>query len=508
MKRMLLLCVCAIIGLFSAFMSTPVLANQASSVVEGDWIHSALVELQAGRSIPDFSIGSEMTRYQGAMLVAKLIQYIDGQESSGFRRFGVSKDILLAEMILEYNNRIADSQRLTALHIELLYQLSYEFLAELEVLGYAVTDYSIIASYSRNTLTLLSDRRLTYSDDALVTAKNMSGNALVTPSPAEEASEFPLSATSFYSALSEVKLVTTESEPIASGESFWDSLKVASNIGVATESSAVGSKDGVEGNIPLGKDLLLGASYVPLPSGDEDSSPGIASLAGQYAVTPDVTLEGRLLHNTETQTGGGGMQLGATVNFGEMEVSGIYRALQSGFQSYNGYASPSVGGGQSYGLSLKLGDLSLRTEYDRFAWADFPEPRLTSTSIDVSYGLANSVLVNAGIKHIDSEDNVASELGIPNVATIGVEFPIPRGRFSVGVRSESGASGVSSVSLDDEEAQLDSLTRKTAELGLSYTINSDTSLRFNYQFIDFSNVDQRVDEQAKNVASAEFSVKF
>jgi len=137
--------------------------------VEDDWAYFALAELGRGRPIAEFLIPHEMTRYQGALLVARLIEYIDGGEPSISRRFGLSREVLLDDMIQAYNSRVAAEHRFAEEEVELLYRLVLEFQSELEILGYDVQDYAILLGLGNGAQLggLFTDRQLTYSSQAL-----------------------------------------------------------------------------------------------------------------------------------------------------------------------------------------------------------------------------------------------------------------------------------------------------------------------------------------------------
>ena len=119
-------------------------ANSPTDTVDEDWVYFALAELGRGRSVAQFIIPQEMTRYQGALLVSRLIEYIDGHQPSASLRFGISREVVLDEMIRAYNQRAPEEQRLDEGEVELLYRLVLEFYTELEILGYDVQDYAII----------------------------------------------------------------------------------------------------------------------------------------------------------------------------------------------------------------------------------------------------------------------------------------------------------------------------------------------------------------------------
>lgn len=162
-------------------------ANSPTDIVDEDWVYFALAELSRGRPVGDFIIPHEMTRYQGALLLTRLIEYIDGHQPSVSRRFGISREVVLDQMIQAFNQRAAEEHRFDEDEVELLYRLVLEFYNELEILGYDVQDYAIILGLGtgRQLGGLFADRQLTYSSQAL--AAVLKANA--TAEPQEEVEE-------------------------------------------------------------------------------------------------------------------------------------------------------------------------------------------------------------------------------------------------------------------------------------------------------------------------------
>ena len=413
-------------------------AGSLSDVVEEDWAYFALAELGRGRPLADFIIPHEMTRYQGARLVARLIEHISGDEPAPSRRFGISREVILDQMVREYNLSAAPEQRLTEEQVELLYRLVLEFNNELAILGYNVQDYAIILGLrsSKQLGRLFADRQLTYSSQALAAVRkaNMSiepnsVSPLAVEQPEEEM-EPPAA-----------QPVVVD-EPVEESRSLW-----------------TGS------TLPLQRRVL--------PASDT------------------LTVE-----NETTSS-----ELGA-LSFGGLQVSGTVRALDGSTPPLEDLASLERSAG--YGLALKYGDLYLSTVRDHYV-SDLndalTETQLASTSLDLSVGLRNSVLLSAGYRYFDPVDGEIEGPDVSAVASLGVEVPITSGGvLRLGMSStfpRSAGREEIETGIPDESSAL-----STAELGISYDFENETSLRLNYRLIDFTNVNQSYG------ATAEFSIKF
>jgi opacity protein-like surface antigen len=128
------------------------------------------------------------------------------------------------------------------------------------------------------------------------------------------------------------------------------------------------------------------------------------------------------------------------------------------------------------------------------------ESQRTATSLDVSVGLRNSVLLSAGYTYFDSAQSDNGE-ELQAMASVGVELPITSGgTLRLGM---SSAWPRGTFDLIQAGSPLDdTAVRSTAELGLSYDFENETTLRLNYRLIDFTTVNPSYG------ATAEFSIKF
>ena len=139
-----------------------------------DWSSLAMQELGQGRGIPGFEVSTKMNRNQGALLVARLLQHISGDDGMQSRRFGVSQNVYLDSMIFSYNQRVEPELAFTANQVELLYRLVLEYAEELEILGYAIQDFKLL--YAQNFAEpqkggLFAERKLLYSEQVLAAAR-------------------------------------------------------------------------------------------------------------------------------------------------------------------------------------------------------------------------------------------------------------------------------------------------------------------------------------------------
>ena len=401
-------------------------ASTFSQIITEDWAYHAIVELGRGRPIPDFVIPHEMSRYQGAIMVSRLLQHLELDGQSSLRRFGVSKEVILDNMILEYNNQVPQEQQLTSYQVELLYRLVYEFREELEILGYAIQDFDILFETQAKAELggLFAERKLVYSEEALAAARKIESAAHDTP--------------------------TILSEPV---------LEPQMNMGADEVRS-----------LWLGE-FPLANKFIP------DRSTLVAQDETQSEESPKV------------------------FSIGGIEVSGAIRPVQAGVQPLD--SLPAAEGGAGYGLSVKYGDLALNTAIDHMALEDSDTPKVKSTSVDVSVGVPDSVLVSAGYKHVDGpEDVLEADSVMPTVTSLGLEVPISGGRLRLGMISEWPRGDAQQGAEGEQSAKIGIPPKNTAELGLSYEFENESSLRFNYRFIDFSTVNQSYG------ATAEFSIKF
>lgn len=121
-----------LLGLILVFISGFTAAALAGSPFAdppqgGGWTSEAIRMLGERRDIPGFSVPAEPNRSQEALLVARLLQHISGEDRLDSRRFGVSRNVYLDDMVFTYNQRVEPEKAFTASEVESLYRLVIEF---------------------------------------------------------------------------------------------------------------------------------------------------------------------------------------------------------------------------------------------------------------------------------------------------------------------------------------------------------------------------------------------
>ncbi len=176
-KRFILFVFILLFCVYSGFAPTASASSSASNVVVSseDWTITAIENLSSTRQIPGFDIPNKINRTQGALLVSRLLQHLTGEDEGDSRRFGVSKNVYLDNMIFTYNQRVTPEEALTTNQVEALYLLVLEFRDELEILGYSIQDFNMLAEMSprRGQQGLFSQRPLLYSEQALSAARKL-----------------------------------------------------------------------------------------------------------------------------------------------------------------------------------------------------------------------------------------------------------------------------------------------------------------------------------------------
>lgn len=412
-----------ILGFSTGFVLASPPNHQAAVLVSGDWAYNAIADLGEGRSIRDFVVLGEMSRNQSALMVARLLEHLSGEDRANSRRFGVSREVYLDSIILNYNERAPKEQALTSGQVELLYRLALEFRQELEILGYAIQDFELLTepAWELTSLGLSAKRPLVYSKEAVAAVRKLQMDA--------------------------------------------NGGEIVNNLWHTAEQSA----ESREENMPLpreNKSLWTGSFRVQVPS-----------LPGAYSFVAE-------LPETEEERW---LQLGG------LEFSGGIRPVPSGTQPHEDL--PLAEGGAAYGISVKLGDLALKTAVDHLALDDDQTKKIISTSVDLSMDWFDLFTLSAGYKHIDGlQDFLDEDPILPTTTSLGLEVPITRGKVRLDLSQRWPKLNIS---------EKDEFTPKNmAELGLSYEFNNDSALRFNYKFIDFSSVEHDYG------ATAEFSIKF
>lgn len=419
-------------GLVAVFLilflavQAPVAASSPASwpSLTQDWVHSAIEELGRGRDIPGFEIPPEANRNQEALLVARLLQHLSGEDQTQSRRFGVSHNVYLDSMIFSYNQRVGIDQAFTVQQVELLYQLVLEFGEELEILGYAIQDFKLLSAqgFAEPQGGLFTERKLLFSDQALAAARRA----------AEQ-----------------------------------DAIKNESTVTVVQAQTMI-------------------AEILPEPIEP------LSLWTGQFSSTRFLPASSSFKASEPT------VEVGPSLQIGGVEVSGGLRQVTSAPSLDPAESNTEVSdSGAGYGVLMRVGDVALNTALDLGVDRDSLVPKTASTSLDLRWDWADLFTLSAGVRQ-------GLRLGqgepiTPVVTSLGVTVPISRGQVHLGMTQQWNSSLVGGNELLDDEL---TMSASAAELGLSYQFKNDSSLRFNYRFIDFSNMEPGTE------AEAAFSIKF
>ncbi len=423
MRRNLQFLVIFVVVFFA--VQAPVLGSSPSSLapLSPDWTHSAIDELGRGRQIPGFEVPPAPNRNQEALLIARLLQHLGGEDHPQSRRFGVSHNVYLDSMIFSYNQRVGVDQALTVQQVELLYMLVLEFSEELEILGYAIQDFKLL--YAQNTTPLqgglFTERNLLYSEQVLAAARRAAEQAVVTGVQPETG------------APSQRVIAELVPEPVGP-RSLWTG-QFSSDRFLPPASSFSVSDSVVEPHLPL-------------------HIAGVEVIGSLRPISSIVSLEPE--SNAEISESGAG-----------------------------------------YGVSMRVGDVALNTVVDLGVDSDSLVPKTASTSLDLRWDWADLFTLSAGVRQ-----GLRLGPGVPTtpvVTSLGVTVPINRGQVHLGMTQQWNSSEVGGNELYDDEL---TISASAAELGVSYQFKDDSALRFNYRFIDFSNMEPGTE------AEAAFSIKF
>jgi len=487
-------------------------AGSMTNFPDDHWVYDAIDAL-AGSSVMDEIVPEEINRFEAALLVSQAIQQLELLDEDRHQRLGVSRDVTLSDIVLEYNRTVSEKDRVDNTEADWLNKLALEFRPELEALGYSVQDQSSKRDLGSG---LDASGGLGYDP---VLRENLrrpylasDGSELYRSSAAKPGSSEQDFRVIDAGRVPDLNLWNQPSSAHSSDEERQVPL-AGTAFQFDGEVAPVGGLQEFDERISLANDLRVGARYIEGPdTDDEEKQRALAGISGQYFLSEDLSLEGEYLQSTETAFGGGALSLGATMRLGDqIELGGSVRSLQSGFQPLG--AQESLEGGSGYGLSLRLGDLILNTMRDEHRFPDSEKPQIT-TSVDLQYNLPNSMLLSAGFRQTDEDFRSVKDLGKPSMTSLELDIPIPQGRLQLGLASEWTSGGDGENSGDMWQAGLsdgdrESFSRTTASVGFSYLLDADTSFKLNYRLIDFSGMDTDGDEDSKsNRTTAEFSIRF
>ncbi|MGI6558242.1 MAG: hypothetical protein ACOX20_04570 [Limnochordia bacterium] len=196
------------------------------------------------------------------------------------------------------------------------------------------------------------------------------------------------------------------------------------------------------------------------------------------------------------QDDAGAVKVGANVRLGEVELGAKYKNLQRSFVEVDEEAGETTG----YGLSLRLGDVSVTTERDVVHRRDAGEILKTITSLGVNYELGNVGVLRAGYEYVDL-DKLVEQGKRGTTTSVGMDFYIPGGTITADVvYSGEGALRSPWANLGEEQGG-----ERSTSIGLGYKLDNDISVLLGYKLVDFSGMEA---EERQATATAEFSIRF
>ena len=174
----------------------------------------------------------------------------------------------------------------------------------------------------------------------------------------------------------------------------------------------------VDGRIKFGQSLIVGATHVRRTDDIErmlepvgDDLKAVTSWGGTLILHPAFSVSGEYAQNMGAQDDAGAVKVGANVRLGEVELGAKYKNLQRSFIEMDEEAGETTG----YGLSLRLGDVSVTTERDVVHRRDAGEILKTITSLGLNYELGNVGVLRAGYEYVDLDKLVEQSGGAPRL---------------------------------------------------------------------------------------------
>lgn len=259
----------------------------------------------------------------------------------------------------------------------------------------------------------------------------------------------------------------------------------------------------VDGRVKLGQNLIVGATHVRRTDDIErmlepvgDDLKAVTSWGGTLILHPSLSVSGEYAQNMGVKDDAGAVKVGANVRVGEMELGAKYKNLQRSFGEVDEDAGETTG----YGLSLRLGDVSVTTERDVVHRREAGEILKTITSLGVNYEVGKVGILRAGYEYVDLDKLVEQGKG-GTTTSVGMDFYIPGGTITADVvYSGDGALRSPWASLGEDQGG-----ERSTSIGLGYNLDNDISVLLGYKLVDFSSVEA---EERKATATAEFSIRF
>lgn len=414
----------------------------AQLLTDDDWIYESLEIICQNEN--DDILGSINTenRYQVSIAIADIIQKLDLENQSQIQRFGMSRKISLEDMIYNYNLTVPPEQELSEEYIAALFKLAHEYYQELSVLGYNIQDVATI-SVGKSNLEFIPD---------FAVSLNI-GESSVPPQSQYDEPGFEQESVNDSNV---VQPLTDDNNKLRYDFFLEENHQELDNaiFGIISDRSKDSSTElVVENMFPIWPNLYLGASLMLSEHDDQEdndqnnrTTDGYAGLIGEYILGSDVVLEGQYLHNLSYPLQTGSLQLGARVRLGNIELGGLIQTPESNEDS-------------------------------------------TRTSIDLTYGIPDSISVRAGY-HVDSDLKTIVELGNPASTSLDMNIPLGQGRIDLGLTRGWGQ--------DDETDSEDDGETTSALVSFSYELSNETSFKLDYNLVNFSDVK----------TTAEISIRF
>lgn len=487
----------------------PAGAAPFDDVPAGHWAYGALEQLSSVGLIdgypPGFFSGSRrLTRYEMALSLAGALGRL---ASASDLPPAAAEDVLLEELVAAYNEQ--DVRRaLSASQVQLLRTVTAEFSPELEMLGHRPP--KVRMSPARNLEQWQLDaavegpaRDMLQGSGTPADRWSGSGSRSDTIQPALRLGGGPFRSGSLSTA------DDASAHPIAS---------IGGTVFFVGEGSVAGpsrsAAPALDGTIHL-------SSSGPAVEREGDSVLGpwqaTETRAGEVdmALGDNVSLSGTRTQRTIGQGDFVSTQVKAQVMWGDVSIDGKLRSVEpERMFRFDDEGSPGGEDSIGLGLSVRLGDVLLSTGQDMVGSGD--EQRELVRSLTLEYSLAEAATVTAGWRSVsDTREQRTS---------VDVSVPVPLGSLRFGLayeqKQEDPSAAISLTTLtmagldlklwDNAEARAAVALRgagpesgSTTSLGLKYTLHPEAALLLGYKFIDF-----REAEKSRNVATAEFSIRF
>ena len=475
-----------ILGLVSSSAPSHAAEQESIDIPLGHWSYAAVESLAetplVAKSEVFFDSKTSITRYEMAMLIARMLTRLDDmgsnrQELNGSIVSGSEKQVL-EELFAAAKQSDLGKGTLTDEHLELIIRLVEGFNSELRALGVirsaiSVADYDLLLNPYQTRDEWLSLIGKDQDDDPFLFSSRRS-------------------------------VISSDSTVLRGGD--WE-------LGVSI-STLLGETD----------DL-----YDPFADEEPREARSVTALEGRLQVTPGVRVLGEYAANPAYFEDASSMRVGAEMKLGDVEVGAAYRSVRPQFDPL---LTGKTEGKEStgYEVSLQYRDVVLSTGRARqTAIGENSEPGTeTVTSIGLEYGLSDGLVLRANYEYVDIDQLAGEdEAGSGRRSRVGVGVSIPKGSVSLGFIydqdpgsgrfSTRGASAdiahevpwdsqsvlQAGVSLEDSDDN-----QKTTSLSLGYNYRKEAALVLGYKMIDFTEAENNDNGKSENIATAELSIKF